>query len=207
MNSSSTYPHGHSKLAKKEECFCRRCVGFCFILFVMFDFCSQGPAAEHRSRAQCSSLQRSRLSEHSRCPLWPRRPGSWTDPCTQNRFCKRILSPTLNIINIGQSCAHLSVLSLYVFQPVQPQQPESKPQPPARPPPPSVIPQAASTTPASSQPAAAPTNIPPPMAPQAQGPPYPTYQGYPGSVFKSVLSGVFWFFSVDFSDLSTSFGP
>ncbi|XP_006787821.1 programmed cell death 6-interacting protein isoform X2 [Neolamprologus brichardi] len=64
--------------------------------------------------------------------------------------------------------------------PVQPQQPESKPQPPARPPPPSVIPQAASTTPASSQPAAAPTNNPPPMAPQAQGPPYPTYQGYPG---------------------------
>uniref|UniRef100_A0AAX7UM67 BRO1 domain-containing protein n=1 Tax=Astatotilapia calliptera TaxID=8154 RepID=A0AAX7UM67_ASTCA len=56
----------------------------------------------------------------------------------------------------------------------------SKPQPPARPPPPSVIPQAASTTPASSQPAAAPTNNPPPMAPQAQGPPYPTYQGYPG---------------------------
>lgn len=64
--------------------------------------------------------------------------------------------------------------------PVQPQQPESKPQPPARPPPPSVTPQAASTTPASSQPAAAPTNNPPPMAPQAQGPPYPTYQGYPG---------------------------
>uniref|UniRef100_A0A669E1L5 Programmed cell death 6 interacting protein n=1 Tax=Oreochromis niloticus TaxID=8128 RepID=A0A669E1L5_ORENI len=56
----------------------------------------------------------------------------------------------------------------------------SKPQPPARPPPPSVTPQAASTTPASSQPAAAPTNNPPPMAPQAQGPPYPTYQGYPG---------------------------
>lgn len=157
----------------------------------MFDFCSQGPAAEHRSRAQRSSLQRSRLSEHSRCPLRPRRPGSWTDPCTQNRFCKRILSPTLNIINICQSCAHLSVLSLYVFQPVQPQQPESKPQPPARPPPPSVIPQAASTTPASSQPAAAPTNNPPPMAPQAQGPPYPTYQGYPGSVFKSVLSVFF----------------
>ncbi|XP_065327013.1 programmed cell death 6-interacting protein isoform X2 [Pelmatolapia mariae] len=64
--------------------------------------------------------------------------------------------------------------------PVQPQQPESKPQPPARPPPPNVTPQAASTTPASSQPAAAPTNNPPPMAPQAQGPPYPTYQGYPG---------------------------
>lgn len=64
--------------------------------------------------------------------------------------------------------------------PVQPQQPESKPQPPARPPPPSVTPQAASTTPASSQPAAVPTNNPPPMAPQAQGPPYPTYQGYPG---------------------------
>ncbi|KAL3983793.1 nuclease HARBI1 [Sarotherodon galilaeus] len=64
--------------------------------------------------------------------------------------------------------------------PVQPQQPESKPQPPARPPPPSVTPQAASTTPASSQPAVAPTNNPPPMAPQAQGPPYPTYQGYPG---------------------------
>lgn len=62
--------------------------------------------------------------------------------------------------------------------PVQPQQAQSKPQPPARPPPPN--PQAASTAPASSQPAATPSNNPPPMAPQAQGPPYPTYQGYPG---------------------------
>ncbi|XP_030597155.1 programmed cell death 6-interacting protein isoform X1 [Archocentrus centrarchus] len=62
--------------------------------------------------------------------------------------------------------------------PVQPQQAQSKPQPPARPPPPN--PQAASTAPASSQPAATPANNPPPMAPQAQGPPYPTYQGYPG---------------------------
>lgn len=182
MNSSSTYPHGHSKLAKKEDCFCSWVLFY--LLFVMVDFYSQGPAAEHRSRAQRSSLQRSRLPEHSRCP------GSRTDPCTQNRFCKQILSPTLNIINICQSCAHLSVLSLYVFQPVQPQQPESKPQPPARPPPPSVIPQAASTTPASSQPAAAPTNNPPPMAPQAQGPPYPTYQGYPGSVFFQWISQI-----------------
>ncbi|XP_046875315.1 programmed cell death 6-interacting protein isoform X2 [Hypomesus transpacificus] len=59
-------------------------------------------------------------------------------------------------------------------------QPEVKPQPPARPPPPSFTPQAAA-------PGNPPPNVPvpgnpPPMAPpsQAQGPPYPTYQGYPG---------------------------
>ncbi|KAI1901727.1 hypothetical protein AGOR_G00037370 [Albula goreensis] len=69
-------------------------------------------------------------------------------------------------------------------------QPQTKPQPPARPPPPSITPQAASAS------SAPPANMPsspappqassgPPMGPpgapsQAQGPPYPTYQGYPG---------------------------
>ncbi|XP_070702368.1 programmed cell death 6-interacting protein isoform X3 [Pempheris klunzingeri] len=70
-----------------------------------------------------------------------------------------------------------------VFQPPQAQQqPEAKPQPPARPPPPSFTPQAASTTPANAIPTGPPTNNPPPVAPpsQAQGPPYPSYQGYPG---------------------------
>ncbi|XP_030003136.1 programmed cell death 6-interacting protein isoform X6 [Sphaeramia orbicularis] len=62
-------------------------------------------------------------------------------------------------------------------------QPQAKPTPPARPPPPSVTPQAATaTTPANIPPSVPPTSNPPPMAPptQAQGPPYPTYQGYPG---------------------------
>ncbi|CDQ95194.1 unnamed protein product [Oncorhynchus mykiss] len=63
----------------------------------------------------------------------------------------------------------------------QPQQPQAKAQPPERPPPPAFTPQAASApgNPPSNQPQ--PVN-PPPMAPpsQAQGPPYPTYQGYPG---------------------------
>ncbi|XP_068603190.1 programmed cell death 6-interacting protein [Brachionichthys hirsutus] len=61
-----------------------------------------------------------------------------------------------------------------------PGQLQAKPQPPARPPPPTVVPQAASTA----APTGPPTGpgIPPPMAPpsQAQGPPYPSYQGYPG---------------------------
>nr|XP_057903535.1 programmed cell death 6-interacting protein-like [Doryrhamphus excisus]XP_057903586.1 programmed cell death 6-interacting protein-like isoform X2 [Doryrhamphus excisus] len=58
-----------------------------------------------------------------------------------------------------------------------PQQTQAKSQPPARPPPPTFTPQAASPTP----PAGTPTNNPPAVAPpsQAQGPPYPTYQGYP----------------------------
>ncbi|XP_029370547.1 programmed cell death 6-interacting protein isoform X2 [Echeneis naucrates] len=62
------------------------------------------------------------------------------------------------------------------------QQPPAKPLPPARPPPPSFTPQAASTTPTNTPPTGPPTNNPPPVAPasQAQGPPYPTYQGYPG---------------------------
>ncbi|XP_042291963.1 programmed cell death 6-interacting protein isoform X2 [Thunnus thynnus] len=70
-----------------------------------------------------------------------------------------------------------------VFQPQQPQQqPQAKPQPPARPPPPTVTPQAASTTPTTAPPTGPPSSNPPPVAPptQAQGPPYPTYQGYPG---------------------------
>lgn len=70
-----------------------------------------------------------------------------------------------------------------VFQPQQPQQqPQAKPQPPARPPPPTVTPQAASTTPTAAPPTGPPSSNPPPVAPptQAQGPPYPTYQGYPG---------------------------
>uniref|UniRef100_A0A8C1RXY0 Programmed cell death 6 interacting protein n=1 Tax=Cyprinus carpio TaxID=7962 RepID=A0A8C1RXY0_CYPCA len=58
----------------------------------------------------------------------------------------------------------------------------AKPQPPARPPPPSVTPQAASTSAPVSTPVAPSSANPPPVAPpsQAQGPPYPTYQGYPG---------------------------
>ncbi|TSK31382.1 Programmed cell death 6-interacting protein [Bagarius yarrelli] len=71
--------------------------------------------------------------------------------------------------------------------PVQPVQPQAKPQPPARPPPPNFTPQAASSTssvPDSQAPPSVSSN-PPPVAPpsapsQAQGPPYPTYQGYPG---------------------------
>ncbi|KAF0024790.1 hypothetical protein F2P81_023592 [Scophthalmus maximus] len=56
------------------------------------------------------------------------------------------------------------------------------PQPPTRPPPPSIIPQAASTAPTNTPATGPPSSNPPPMAPpsQAQGPPYPTYQGYPG---------------------------
>ncbi|XP_054620232.1 programmed cell death 6-interacting protein isoform X2 [Dunckerocampus dactyliophorus] len=58
-----------------------------------------------------------------------------------------------------------------------PQQTQAKSQPPARPPPPSFTPQPASPIP----PAGTPTSNPPAVAPpsQAQGPPYPTYQGYP----------------------------
>uniref|UniRef100_A0A668AI59 Programmed cell death 6 interacting protein n=1 Tax=Myripristis murdjan TaxID=586833 RepID=A0A668AI59_9TELE len=58
----------------------------------------------------------------------------------------------------------------------------TKPQPPARPPPPNMTPQAASTTPTNPPPHAPPASNPPPVTPptQAQGPPYPTYQGYPG---------------------------
>ncbi|XP_069469289.1 programmed cell death 6-interacting protein isoform X2 [Ambystoma mexicanum] len=70
-----------------------------------------------------------------------------------------------------------------VFQP--------KPQPPARPPPPSIPATGASVTPQHMMPgsntAPSTTPVPTPVAPgpsptpsQAQGPPYPTYQGYPG---------------------------
>ncbi|XP_041811804.1 programmed cell death 6-interacting protein isoform X2 [Chelmon rostratus] len=69
-----------------------------------------------------------------------------------------------------------------VFPPQAQQQPQAKPLPPARPPPPNFTPQAASTTPTNTQPVGPPTGNPPPVAPpsQAQGPPYPSYQGYPG---------------------------
>ncbi|KAM9340432.1 programmed cell death 6-interacting protein isoform 2-T2 [Symphorus nematophorus] len=69
-----------------------------------------------------------------------------------------------------------------VFPPQAQQQPQAKPQPPARPPPPNFTPPAASTTPTNTPPTGPPSSNPPPMAPpsQAQGPPYPTYQGYPG---------------------------
>ncbi|XP_034455456.1 programmed cell death 6-interacting protein isoform X2 [Hippoglossus hippoglossus] len=62
------------------------------------------------------------------------------------------------------------------------QQPPAKPLPPARPPPPSVVPQAASAAPAITPATGLPASNPPPVAPPstAQGPPYPTYQGYPG---------------------------
>ncbi|XP_065147130.1 programmed cell death 6-interacting protein isoform X1 [Paramisgurnus dabryanus] len=67
----------------------------------------------------------------------------------------------------------------------QQQQPQAKPQPPARPPPPNITPQAASASVPVSAPMAPSGSNPPPVAPatgpsQAQGPPYPTYQGYPG---------------------------
>lgn len=72
----------------------------------------------------------------------------------------------------------------------QPVQPQAKPQPPARPPPPNLSAQATSGStsfvPDSQAPPLASSN-PPPVAPpsaptQAQGPPYPTYQGYPGYI-------------------------
>uniref|UniRef100_A0A3B3SI78 Programmed cell death 6-interacting protein n=1 Tax=Paramormyrops kingsleyae TaxID=1676925 RepID=A0A3B3SI78_9TELE len=74
----------------------------------------------------------------------------------------------------------------------QPQQQPSKPSPPARPPPPNFssppacAPPSAAMAPAQAAPApvlpAAAASAPAmaPQAPQAQGPPYPTYQGYPG---------------------------
>uniref|UniRef100_A0A7N8WVH3 Programmed cell death 6 interacting protein n=1 Tax=Mastacembelus armatus TaxID=205130 RepID=A0A7N8WVH3_9TELE len=74
----------------------------------------------------------------------------------------------------------------YASQPQPPQQaqqqPPARPQPPERPPPPSFTPQAASTPPTNTPLTGPPTSNPPPVAPpsQAQGPPYPTYQGYPG---------------------------
>ncbi|XP_068188862.1 programmed cell death 6-interacting protein isoform X2 [Antennarius striatus] len=71
-----------------------------------------------------------------------------------------------------------------VFTQQDPGQPQAKPQPPARPPPPTVTPHAASSAPTNTPPTGPPTGTgnPPPMAPpnQAQGPPYPSYQGYPG---------------------------
>ncbi|KAF4073933.1 hypothetical protein AMELA_G00248970 [Ameiurus melas] len=68
-------------------------------------------------------------------------------------------------------------------------QPQAKSQPPARPPPPNLSTQAASSSTTSSVPdSQVPPSFssnPPPVAPpiaqsQAQGPPYPSYQGYPG---------------------------
>uniref|UniRef100_A0A672LSA4 Programmed cell death 6-interacting protein n=1 Tax=Sinocyclocheilus grahami TaxID=75366 RepID=A0A672LSA4_SINGR len=55
----------------------------------------------------------------------------------------------------------------------------------SRPPPPNITPQAASTSAPISTPVAPSSTNPPPVAPptgpsQAQGPPYPSYQGYPG---------------------------
>ncbi|MGH0151522.1 UNVERIFIED_CONTAM: hypothetical protein FKN15_075216 [Acipenser sinensis] len=63
---------------------------------------------------------------------------------------------------------------------------QSKPQPPARPPPPAIQAQAAntSTPPVSGAgpfpPATQPVSTPAAAPSSAQGPPYPTYQGYPG---------------------------
>ncbi|XP_072227210.1 programmed cell death 6-interacting protein isoform X2 [Leuresthes tenuis] len=73
--------------------------------------------------------------------------------------------------------------SVFPQQPQQAQQqPQSKPAPPSRPPPPNFTPQAASTAPTNTPPTGPLANNPPPMAPasSAQGPPYPSYQGYPG---------------------------
>ncbi|KAK3532342.1 hypothetical protein QTP86_016029, partial [Hemibagrus guttatus] len=70
---------------------------------------------------------------------------------------------------------------------VFPVQPQAKSQPPARPPPPNFTAQAASSTSTEPHSQALPSvsSNPPPVAPpsapsQAQGPPYPSYQGYPG---------------------------
>ncbi|XP_053469013.1 programmed cell death 6-interacting protein isoform X1 [Ictalurus furcatus] len=72
---------------------------------------------------------------------------------------------------------------------VFPVQPQAKAQPPARPPPPNLSTQAASSSTTSSVPdsqvppsfSSNPPPVAPPIAPsQAQGPPYPSYQGYPG---------------------------
>lgn len=152
------------------------------------NFCFKGAAAKHRPRAQCSLLQRPCLSEHPSCP--------WSRPnaCTQDCLCKQPLTePDIEYRCSKHEawwlCIDLSGFSLSTCSPQQPpqaqQQPQAKPQPPARPPPPNLIPQAASSTPINAQPSGPPTNNPPPMAPpsQAQGPPYPTYQGYPGWVF------------------------
>uniref|UniRef100_A0A8C2ISG2 Programmed cell death 6-interacting protein n=1 Tax=Cyprinus carpio TaxID=7962 RepID=A0A8C2ISG2_CYPCA len=75
----------------------------------------------------------------------------------------------------------------------------AKPQPPARPPPPNITPQVASTSAPISTPVPPGSTNPPPVAPptgpsQAQGPPYPTYQGYPGVQFKIQAKTVFFFF-------------
>uniref|UniRef100_A0AAR2LAD5 Programmed cell death 6-interacting protein n=1 Tax=Pygocentrus nattereri TaxID=42514 RepID=A0AAR2LAD5_PYGNA len=78
---------------------------------------------------------------------------------------------------------------------VFPLQPQAKAQPPARPPPPSFTPQAASSN-ITPSPASNPPPMAPPTAPsQAQGPPYPTYQGYPGyasspSLIRLLFNGV-----------------
>uniref|UniRef100_A0AAR2KNA2 BRO1 domain-containing protein n=1 Tax=Pygocentrus nattereri TaxID=42514 RepID=A0AAR2KNA2_PYGNA len=107
-------------------------------------------------------------------------------------------APRTVFVSFEQACNQKEVtivsspLVLICFSVFQPLQPQAKAQPPARPPPPSFTPQAASSNitpspaPASQAPPSLPASSnPPPMAPptapsQAQGPPYPTYQGYPG---------------------------
>lgn len=85
---------------------------------------------------------------------------------------------------------------------LKPVQPQAKSQPPARPPPPNLSTQAASSSTTSSVPdsqvppsfSSNPPPVAPPIAPsQAQGPPYPSYQGYPGYI---------WSLSTSFSILS-----
>lgn len=86
---------------------------------------------------------------------------------------------------LDRKCGRLKADLIFLF--CQPEQAEQQPQakPPARPPPPNFPPHAASSTPTSAPPAGPPSNNPPPVAPptQAQGPPYPSYQGYPGYVY------------------------
>lgn len=86
------------------------------------------------------------------------------------------------VIMLTSAASSISLSTCLAQQPEQ--QPQAKPQPPARPPPPTFTPQAASSTPPSVLPSGPPSTNPPPVAPpsQAQGPPYPTYQGYPGCV-------------------------
>lgn len=139
----------------------------------LFNSCFKGAAAEHRSWAQRSILQCPGLSEH------PSSPYCWTNTSTKNCLGKQ---PFRNL-DMSSNCGRFKAggHNCLFCQPAQAeQQPPAKP--PARPPPPTFPPLAASSTPTHAPPTGTPSHNPPPMAPptQAQGPPYPSYQGYPG---------------------------
>ncbi|XP_059899303.1 programmed cell death 6-interacting protein isoform X3 [Gadus macrocephalus] len=108
---------------------------------------------------------------------------SFNAPAYQSNLAASAAAP-------GPGAANPTPAPRTVFQaqqqtPQQPQPTQAKvQQPPARPPPPSFTPQGPTfnTGPVPPAAAAPPGGNPPPMAPpgQAQGPPYPSYQGYPG---------------------------